>query len=76
MIDKDVNYYLSLPYPILLTPMEEGGWFAEIPLLKGCWSDGETPDQAVQNLREAQTGWLEVSLKHHHRIPEPEPMKV
>jgi len=28
--------YLSLPYTIELTPDEDGYWFAQIPLLKGC----------------------------------------
>ena len=74
MPHKNVEYYLSLRYPVMLTPMEDGGWFAEIPLLKGCWSDGETPDKAISNLHEAQIGWLEVSLKHKHQIPEPETM--
>jgi predicted RNase H-like HicB family nuclease len=72
---KTLEYYLNLPYPILLIPdPEDGTWYAKIPLLPGCMSDGETPEEAIANLREAQTLWLEVSLDEGDEIPEPEPV--
>jgi predicted RNase H-like HicB family nuclease len=71
---KTLEYYLSLPYPILLVPdPEDGTWYVKVPLLKGCMTDGETPEEALRNLKEAMTGWLEVSLERGHEIPEPEP---
>jgi len=36
------DYYLSLPYPIELIPDEDGYWFARIPLLPGCMTQGES----------------------------------
>jgi predicted RNase H-like HicB family nuclease len=72
--DKTLDYYLSLPYPVLLIPDAEGGsWFAEIPLLPGCMSDGPAVEEALANLREAQALWLEVALEDHDEIPEPQP---
>jgi predicted RNase H-like HicB family nuclease len=72
---KTLTYYLNLPYPILLVPdPEDGTWYAKIPLLPGCMSDGETPEEAIANLREAQTLWLEVSLDEGDDIPEPAPV--
>jgi antitoxin HicB len=70
---KTLEYYLSLPYPILLVPPEspDETWFVKIPLLEGCMSDGPTPDEALENLKEAQTLWLEVSLEHRDEILEP-----
>lgn len=73
---KDVSYYLALPYPIVLTPIENGEWFAEIPLLFGCWADGKTPDEAVRTLREVQALWLEVAIELGDDIQEPEPEPV
>jgi len=46
---------------ILVHPAEEGGYWAEVPALPGCVSEGDTFDDAVANIREAAEGWLEVS---------------
>jgi predicted RNase H-like HicB family nuclease len=66
---------MKLRYKIELTPLSRqdgGGFLVTIPLLKGCQSDGETPDQAIQNLREAQKAWFSSALKHGDPIPTPE----
>ncbi|MFZ5899545.1 MAG: toxin-antitoxin system HicB family antitoxin [Bacillota bacterium] len=71
---KDLDYYLSLDYEIKLRRLAEeegGGWFAEIPLLPGCASDGETIEDAVSNLSDAKKAWLETSLSLGRTIPEP-----
>jgi len=72
---KDLTYYLSLPYSILLTPLSEedgGGWFVEIPELPGCMSDGESQQEALENIKDAKKLWLESSLIHGDPIPEPQ----
>jgi antitoxin HicB len=71
-MNKTLDYYLSLRYDIHLEGLEEGGYAATIPLLKGCMSDGETPVEAVTNLEEAKTLWLEVAIKQNNPIPEPQ----
>jgi antitoxin HicB len=45
-----------LKYPVVVEPLpeEEGGGFAAIvPDLLGCMSDGETPEEALGNVRDA-----------------------
>ncbi len=37
---------------------EEGGFWAEVPALPGCVTQGETMDEIKSNLREAVEGWL------------------
>lgn len=72
---KDIDYYMSLPYSILLTPLSEddgGGWFVEIPLLPGCMSDGETQQEALAMIEDAKRLWLESCLEHGDPIPEPQ----
>lgn len=67
--------FMKLSYKIELTPLtteEGGGYLATIPLLKGCQSDGSTPDEAIKNLREAQEAWLASALKHGDPIPLPQ----
>jgi predicted RNase H-like HicB family nuclease len=38
----------------------EGGYWGEVPSLPGCYSQGETLDELMANLREAIAGVLEV----------------
>lgn len=37
---------------------EEGGFWAEVPALPGCFTQGETMPALEANLREAIQGWL------------------
>jgi len=37
---------------------EEGGFWAEVPALPGCFTQGETLPDLESNLREAIQGWL------------------
>ena len=39
---------------------EEGGYWAEVPALPGCVTQGETMEEVTSNLREAIEGWLSV----------------
>lgn len=71
---KDLNYYLNLNYEIRIRQLSEeegGGWLAEIPLLSGCMSDGETVEEAIKNLNDAKKCWIEASLELGRSIPEP-----
>lgn len=43
---------------VLIHTAEEGGFWAEVPALPGCVSQGETVDQVRVNVREAIEGWL------------------
>jgi len=51
---KDLTYYLSLPYTIQLTPDKNGVWFASIPILKGCMTQGDNREHALIMLDEAK----------------------
>ena len=41
---------------------EEGGFWAEVPALPGCMSQGETLEETVANVREAIAGWLDAEV--------------
>ncbi len=45
---------------VLLRPESEGGYSASVPALPGCYSQGETREEALENIREAAELWLEV----------------
>jgi antitoxin HicB len=67
--------YLALPYRVTLIPDsdEDGraGWVAEIPDLPGCISQGDTPADAVERVRDAMAGWISVALGDGREIPPP-----
>lgn len=44
---------------VVVHEAEEGGFWAEVPALPGCASQGETMDELLANVREAIEGWLE-----------------
>ncbi len=46
-----------------------GGYWGEVPALPGCYSQGETVDDLLANLREAIAGVLEV-MQEEGRAPE------
>lgn len=41
---------------------DEGGFWAEVPALPGCVSQGETLDELMLNIREAIEGCLSVEI--------------
>lgn len=69
---KDLNYYKNLPYKLVIQKDPHGGFFAEVEELDGCMTQGETYDEAYNNLLEAMEGWLEVAIERNISIPEPE----
>ena len=44
---------------VILEPSNEGGYTVYVPSLPGCISEGETPDEALENIREAIELYLE-----------------
>ncbi|MBI2909199.1 MAG: type II toxin-antitoxin system HicB family antitoxin [Chloroflexi bacterium] len=48
----------KVTYEIVLEPSEEGGFTAYAPSLKGCVSEGETEEEALENIKDAISLWL------------------
>lgn len=56
-----------------LTPEEGGGYLIEYPDLPGCLSDGDTPEEAIQNGRDAVLAYLRSCVQHSDPLPRPSP---
>ena len=52
---------------VIVHDAEEGGFWAEVPALPGCATQGETMDELMRNLHEAIEGCLSV----HVAAPKP-----
>ncbi len=44
---------------VVVHEAEEGGFWAEVPALPGCVSQGDTMDELLANIGEAVQAWLE-----------------
>lgn len=53
---------------VVLHLAEEGGFWAEIPALPGCVSEGESREEVLANVRQAAEGWLEAAASRA-RLP-------
>ena len=45
----------------IIHPAEEGGYWAEVPALPGCITEGDTIEEVIANLKDAIEGWIEVA---------------
>ncbi len=48
---------------VVVHEAEEGGYWAEVPALPGCVSQGETMDELLRNIHEAVEGCLELAAR-------------
>ncbi|MEG5034824.1 type II toxin-antitoxin system HicB family antitoxin [Microcoleus sp. AT3-D2] len=48
---------------IIIHEAEEGGFWAEVPAIPGCATEGETFEELLQNLYEAIEGCLSVDVE-------------
>jgi len=62
------SFYLNLDveqhtYQILLTPEEEGGYSVSVPALPGCYTQGETIEEAIEMSKEAISLHIDSSIE-------------
>ena len=48
---------------VVIHEAEEGGYWAEVPAIPGCATQGETFEELLENLREAIEGCLSVDVE-------------
>ena len=50
-MEKNLEYYMGLPYTRELIPEPEGGWFIRVKERPGCMSQGNTVEEAIEIFR-------------------------
>jgi len=50
---------------------KDGGYSVKFPSLKGCFSEGDSFDEAKAMATEALSVWLESALEYNEEIPAP-----
>ena len=64
----------KLDYRVVIEPLSQddgGGFFATVPDLPGCMSDGATPRDALWNVQDAIEAWIEMAHELGHAVPPP-----
>lgn len=67
---KDLAYYLSLNYPMEIVE-DDGRFVVSILDLPGCVSYGDSPEEALANLKATKHLWLKGALESGKTIVEP-----
>ena len=49
----------KLTYEVVLEPSDEGGYVVYVPTLRGCVSEGDTEEEALENIKDAIVMWLD-----------------
>ena len=58
-----------LDFKVLIEPDETGGYVVSCPSLSGCFSQGDTIEEAIENIKEAIELCLEDMKEHGEPIP-------
>lgn len=58
-------------YSVHIEPSPEGGFWSQVPTLPGCFSQGETLEETIQNTKEAIELYLE-DMKEEEIPAEPD----
>ena len=55
----------TMRFKVIITyDPEYNGYVVDVPELVGCMSQGKTIDEALNNIKDAIKGWIEVEKKH------------
>jgi predicted RNase H-like HicB family nuclease len=57
-----------MKYTALIEQDEDGVFVAQVPALPGCISQGLTREEALENIEEAISGYLESLRKHDEPV--------
>jgi predicted RNase H-like HicB family nuclease len=61
---------------VILIPDETGGYVVEVPSLPGCYSQGETVDEALANIKEAIELHIEDMTEAGEEVPSDVPSAI
>ncbi len=61
-----------MEYSVVVHTDEESGYWVEVPALPGCYSQGESVDEALEHVKEAIALYLETLRDEGQNIPKDE----
>ena len=71
-MNKNLEYYMSLPYRVeVIEDKEDGGFALRCPDLRGCMTAAATIDEGFKQLEDAKREWFAACIEDGIAIPEP-----
>ena len=61
---------------VVVHEAEEGGYWAEVPAIPGCATEGETLEELMTNVREAIEGCLSVEVEPSESTPRDQVLEI
>lgn len=61
------RYYF---FPVVIGPLEEGGFLASCPVLQGCRAEGESYGEVIENMQDVIKTHIEARKTYGEPIPE------
>lgn len=58
-----------MDFTVILHEAEEGGYWVEVPALPGCFSQGETVDESLRNIKKAIRSHIEALREDGQPVP-------
>ena len=58
-----------IEYTVVIHKAEEGGYWAAVPALPGCFSQGETLEEVLRNVKEAIEAHVQALKEEGEEIP-------
>jgi predicted RNase H-like HicB family nuclease len=58
-----------MEFTVLVYKAEEGGYWAEVPSLPGCYSQGETVEETMKNIKEAIEAHILALKEEEEKVP-------
>jgi len=65
-----------MEFTVVIQKAEEGGFWAEVPALPECYSQGEPVEETLGNIREAIEGHVEALRQEGQGIPPEEDLII
>jgi len=65
-----------LRYNAIFEPAEEGGFVVTVPKLAGLVTEGDTFEEAMEMVKDAIRGYLEVLQENKEEIPDPDDKSI
>lgn len=65
-----------MEYTVILYQAEEGGYWVEVPLLPGCYSQGETVEESLVNIKNAIESHIDSLKEDGQEIPVERPVLI
>lgn len=61
---------------VIVHPAEEGGYWAEVPAIPGCATQGESMDELMENIHEAIEACLSVDVEEYEMTEDSQVLEV